>query len=106
MRGNITKRSDDSYRLAISLGKDPETGQYKQYFETVKGNKKDADKRLAELLHEYDTGCFMKPGKTTLAEYLDRWLRDYVRANLAPRTAEGYESIVRRHLRYHQKVWK
>lgn len=40
----------------------------------------------------------MKPGKTTVAEYLEKWLTDYAWANLAPRTAEGYQHIIRRHL--------
>ncbi len=40
----------------------------------------------------------MKPGKTTLAEYREKWLKDYAWPNLAPRTAEGYEHICRRHL--------
>jgi integrase len=40
----------------------------------------------------------MRPTKTTLAEYLERWLKDYVWPNLAPRTAEGYETIIRQHL--------
>ncbi len=40
----------------------------------------------------------MRPGKTTLAQYLERWLKEYAWPNLAPRTAEGYESIIRRHL--------
>ena len=33
-----------------------------------------------------------------MTEYLKRWLKDYVWPNLAPRTAEGYEHIIRRHL--------
>ena len=65
---------------------------------SIRGNKKDAEKRLSELLHQIDNGTFIIPGKITLAEYLERWLRDYVKPNLAPRTAEGYESIVRCHL--------
>ena len=40
----------------------------------------------------------MKPGKTTLGEFLERWLKDYAWPNLAPRTAEGYEHIIRRHI--------
>jgi integrase len=50
------------------------------------------------LLHQLDNGTFIKPGKTTLGEYLQRWVKDYCEANLAPRTVEGYESIVRCHL--------
>jgi len=77
---------------------DPATGKRKQQWIAVRGTKKDAEKRLAELLHQLDSGTFIKPGKTTVAEYLRKWLEDYCRANLAPRTTEGYESIVRCHL--------
>lgn len=49
-------------------------------------------------LHQLDNGTFIKPGKTTVVEYLRKWLEDYCSANLAPRTTEGYESIVRCHL--------
>jgi len=97
MRGHITKRGKNSYSIAISLGKDL-TGRYKQQWVSVKGTKKDAEKRLSELLHQLDTGTFMKPGKTTLAEYLGRWLQDYAKPNLSPRGFERYESIARVHL--------
>lgn len=98
MRGHITKRGKNSYSIAISMGKDAATGKYKQQWVSVKGTKKDAEKRLSEILHQLDNGTYMKPEKTTLAEYLERWLNDYVRPNLGPRTAEGYESIIRCHI--------
>jgi len=80
------------------MGTNPATGKRKQQWISVKGTKKDAEKRLAELLHQLDTGTFTKPGKTTIADYLKQWLKDYCWTNLAPRTAEGYESIVNCHL--------
>ena len=98
MRGHIIKRYKGSYTVVMNLGVDPATGKRKQQWVSVKSTKKEAEKRLAELLHQIDTGTFMKPGKTTLAEYLERWLKDYVWPNLAPRTAEGYEYIIRRHI--------
>ena len=98
MRGHITRRGKDSYSVIIRRGKDPNTGKYLQSWFTVKGTKKDAERKLAELLHQLDNGVFMKPGKTTLAEFLENWLKDYAWANLAPRTAEGYEYIIRRHI--------
>ncbi|MBI2836073.1 MAG: tyrosine-type recombinase/integrase [Chloroflexi bacterium] len=99
MRGRVFKQKNGkNWTIKVSLGLDPQTKRYKQHWETVEGTKKDAEKRLAELLHQLDTGSFMKPGKTTLAEYLERWLKDYAAPNLAPRTAEGYEHIIRRHL--------
>jgi len=98
MRGHITKRGKNSYSIAISMGKDATTGKYKYQWVSVKGTKKEAEKRLSELLHQLDNGTFIKPGKTTLTEYLERWLKEYAWPNLAPRTAEGYEHIIRRHL--------
>ena len=98
MRGHITKRGKDSYSIKVSAGKDSNTGKYKQQWVSVKGTKKDAEKRLSEILHQLDNGTFMKPSKTTLGEYLEKWLKDYAWSNLAPRTAEGYESIVRCHI--------
>ena len=98
MRGHIVKRYKGSYTIVLNLGVEPASGKRKQQWVSVKGTKKEAEKRLAELLHQIDTGTFMKPGKTTLAEYLGRWLKDYVWPNLAPRTAEGYQYITRIHL--------
>jgi integrase len=98
MRGHITKRGKNSYSIVIPLGTDPATGKRKQQWVSVKGTKKEAERKLAELLHQLDTGTFMKPGKATLADFLERWLKDYADANLAPRTAEGYETIIRQHL--------
>ena len=98
MRGHIVKRYEGSYTIVLNLGIDPATGKRKQQWVSVKGTKKDAEKKLAELLHQLDTGTFMKPGKTKLADYLERWLQDYVKPNLAPRTSEGYEYITRIHL--------
>jgi integrase len=98
MRGHIIKRAKDSYSVIIRRGKDPNTGKYLQSWFTVKGTKKEAEKKLSELLHRLDNGTFIKPSKTDLEEYLMRWLKDYAWANLAPRTAEGYEHIIKQHI--------
>lgn len=97
MRGHITKRGKNSYAIAVSLGKD-NTGKYKQQWITIKGNKKEAEQKLSEILHQIDNGTFLKPGKTTMVEYLNKWLLDYAKPNLSPRGYERYESIIRVHL--------
>ena len=98
MRGHIVKRYKNSYTIVLNLGIDPATGKRKQQWVSVKGTKKEAEQRLSDLLHQLDTGTFMKPGKTTLASFMERWLADSVFPNLAPRTAEVYEYITRVHL--------
>jgi len=70
MRGHITKRGNHSYSIAISLGRDPATGKYKCPWTSVKGTRKEAEKRLSELLHQLDTGTLMKSNKTTVVEYV------------------------------------
>ena len=97
MKGSITERNG-SYRITISLGKDPDKQKYLQYSETVKGNKKDAQRRLRELLSSLDNGMFVKPSKQTVTEFFERWLADYCWPNLSPRSAESYQYIVRTHL--------
>ena len=98
MRGHIKKRGKDSYSIVLELGRDPATGKRKQQWVTVKGTKKEAEKKLSELLSQMDNGTYVKPEKTTLADYLNIWLIDYAKPNLSPRSFERYESIVRVHL--------
>ena len=98
MRGHITKRGKDSYSIAISVGKDATTGKYKYQWTTIKGTKKDAEKHLSELLNQIDNGTFMRPGKTTFAVFLQKWLSDYVKPNLSPRGFERYQGIITKHL--------
>lgn len=99
MRGHIVQRSKNkgTWSIKISLGKDS-SGKYKTKWYTVQGSKRDAEKRLSELLHQLDTGSYIQPGKITVSEYLNRWLAEYAKANLSPRTSEGYEHIIRRYV--------
>ena len=71
MRGHIVKRYKNSYTVVLNLGIDPTTGKRKQQWVSVKGTKKEAEKRLSELLNQHDNGTLMKPGKTTLGEFLE-----------------------------------
>lgn len=98
MRGHITKRGKDSYTIVLNLGRDPETGKRKQQWVSVKGTKKEAEKRLSELLSQLDNGIYVQPKRTTLANYLEMWLNEYAKNNLSPRGFERYSGIIRKHL--------
>lgn len=95
MRGHIIKRGKDSYSIVINLGNDPETGKRKQKWVTVKGTKKEAEKKLAELIIQKDTGSIIHTGKITLAEFLFQWVKNYVEPNCAPKTQESYINLSR-----------
>jgi integrase len=96
MKGHIKQRAKGSWTVWVDLGRDPETGKRKQ--QTVRGNKKDAERELRTILTRIEGGILVKPVKLTVGEYLEQWLRDYVATNTAPTTADGYSDIVRAHL--------
>lgn len=98
MRGHILKRGKNSYTVVVSLGRDPTTGKRKQQWISVKGTRKGAETRLSEVLNQLDNGTFLKPGKTTLAEYLQKWLAEYAKPRLSPQSYERYANITRQYL--------
>ena len=90
MRGHITKRSKNSWSIVLDMGRDPTTRKRKQQWVSVKGTKKDAERRLTDLLGQVDTGSYVKPTRITLGEFLQQWLRDYAQAHVRPHTLEVY----------------
>jgi integrase len=98
MAGSIRKRSKNSWEVRINLGRDPFTGIRRQRSETVMGNKRDAESALIRLLRERDTGIDIEPSRLTLAQFLERWLRDYCVPNTRPKTYKRYGELFRLHV--------
>jgi integrase len=97
MRGHIRAKGKQSWQIQIYTGNGPD-GKPRRYFETVRGRKGDAQKRLNELLVSMEKGVSVPVGRLTLAAHLHNWLDGYVRTNCSQRTAEGYQSIAEHHL--------
>jgi integrase len=70
VRGHIRKRGVKSYQIAIHMGRDPKTQKPQYMYETIRGTKKDAETRLAELLARMNQGENIKPQKMTFGEFL------------------------------------
>jgi len=98
MKGSIRQRSKGSWEVCIDIGTDPQSGKRRRHFESIRGSKRGAQKRLAELMVSIDKGSYVRPKRLTVAQYLEQWLQGYVVTNTAPRTRERYEEIVRVHL--------
>ncbi len=92
MRGYIRKKGEHSWQITLDTGTGP-NGERRRAYETVRGGKKDAQRRLHELLVSLEKGVYSSAGRVTMEEYFGRWLKDYVQPNLSPRTTEGYEYI-------------
>ena len=99
MRGIIVRRGKHSWRLKYEVARDPVTRERQTRYLTVRGTKKDAQRELTRVMHEIDAGAYIDATKESVGEYLDRWLRDYAKIQLAPKTFERFSEIVTRHLK-------
>jgi hypothetical protein len=98
MRGTLKQRSKGSWTIILDAGRDRVTGKRRQQWHTVKGTKREAERRLTELIHQVDTGGYVNPANLTVGAFLDQWLQDYAATNVLTRTLEGYKDIVKGHL--------
>ena len=98
MKGHIRKRGKRSWAVVVELERGP-GGKRKQKWHTVQGTKKYAERKLTELLHSLDTGSYAEPTELTVATFLDRWLSEYAKRQVAGKTYERYVSIVNLHLK-------
>ena len=89
MRRAILKRAKASWTIIVDVGKDPD-GRRKQRWATVKGNKKAAERRLAEILDKVNKGLYITPSQDTLGDFMGTWLVDHISARVRPTTLDGY----------------
>ena len=95
MAGQIRKRGERTWLVRVYLGRDPATGKRKWLSRTVHGTRRDAAAVLNGLLRDRDMGRLTIPSGMPLGEFVKKWLAD-VRARVRPRTATGYEDVLRR----------
>lgn len=93
MRGNITRRGKESWRLKFDAQPDA-TGKRRFYTVTVRGTRKDAERELARLLDQAHGGRLVDQSRDTVATYLRAWLEG--QHDLAPTTMERYRDIIER----------
>ena len=98
MRGSIKQRSKGSWTIILDVGRDPATGKRRQKWETIRGTKREAEKRLAELQHQLNTDTYVTSSKLTVAEFLYQWLESYVSSNCRESTYERYKGVIDDHL--------
>jgi integrase len=73
MRGNITRRGRNSWRLKFDVGVDC-AGKRQIRYITVRGKRQDAQRELTKLLGQADAGTLPEPNKSTVKEYIQAWL--------------------------------
>jgi len=96
--GNITRRGAHSWRLKFELGRDLASGKRQIRYVTVKGTKKQAQAELAKIIASSSTGQYVDVSKETVAQFADRWLRDWAATNISNKTYTRYEQLLRKHV--------
>lgn len=96
MKGTIYKRGKN-YSVIIELGRDSNGKRVQKWFSGY-STKAEAEKAMIDILNKLENNEFVEPNKITLGKYLENWLENYVKINLAPTTYEGYSTNIRRHI--------
>jgi hypothetical protein len=78
MKGHIRKRGKSSWALVIFLGRDAGGKQHRR-LHAVRGTRRDAQRELARLMNEINTGAYVEPAHMTVGEFLDRWMTHYAK---------------------------
>lgn len=96
--GTIYQRLDGRWTAQITTEIDPNTKKQKR--KTVYGkSKKEVLEKITSLQYQKQTTGFLEVEKITLGQWMDRWLMDYMKGKLRPKTWESYESIIRNHIK-------
>ena len=98
MRGDIRQRAKGSWTLTIELLRDPVTGKRRQAYETVRGTKRDALRRLSELEVQVDRGEHVNPSHATVGQFLYEWLDGIVATTTRETTVAGYRWYVGKYI--------
>lgn len=98
MAGNIIDMGNNKYRLRYSQGFD-NNGRRKYISETIYAtSKREAEKKMAELITRVEGGCTYSASKITLNEFSKQWLETYVKPNLSPTTYQSYKEKLDMHI--------
>jgi integrase len=89
------RKSNGRYEARATL--DTPTGRKRVSFYGATA-KEAADKRTAAIADRNRGALFVDPGRLTVGEYLERWLSDTARYQVAPSTHGRYQRTCRNHL--------
>jgi integrase len=101
MTGHVRRRGERSWEIKFDLGADPLTGKRRIRYVAFRGTKRAAEIELARLVSQNAAGEGVDPSKSTVAEFADRWERDWATANVGLKTLERYRQLLRLYVKPH-----
>jgi integrase len=93
MRGHLRERSPRHWAIVIDV-RDPQTGKRKRRWHSFTGNKRQAQVECARLISEMQGGGQVDPSRSTVAEFLDRFERDWVAVHVSAHSAQRYRQAL------------
>jgi integrase len=97
---NITKRGKNSYRIKFDVEATAESGRQTR-FVTFRGTRAEAKIEAAKITAAISKGEYVEGSKETVAEFGERWLRDWAKGNTSNKTYSRYEELLRLHVSPH-----
>jgi hypothetical protein len=95
IRDKSTK-SKKTYQIIIEFQNT--TGKRNRKYYTVHCTKREAQKKLEELIYEFEHGIHVEPSKATVSDFLDEYMKTYITPIKSPTTAESYQKIINRYI--------
>jgi integrase len=99
--GHIRRRGARSWEIKFDVGTDPLTGRRQTRYLSFKGTKRQAEVEAARAIAAAASGELVDPSKLTIAEFLDRWERDWATGNVSTKTRETYSHHLKHVRRRH-----
>jgi integrase len=97
MEGHVRKRGEKWY---YSFEASTVDGKRKRIERVGGRTKKEAEAALRVALQEYNNaGLHFEPSEISVADYLDYWLKNYVLLNCKYNTRDGYEMMIKNHIK-------
>lgn len=91
MKGHVRQRSPGRFAIILDMY-DAASGKRRRKWHSFKGTKREAQVECARLVSDLQGGTYLEPDKSTVAQYMTRWLK-HVNARVSPRTHERYKEI-------------
>jgi integrase len=92
MKGHIRERSPGHW--AIVLDAQDSAGKRKRRWHSFAGTKREAQTKCAQLIAEAQGVGAIEPSKIMLAQFLDRFDRDWIATHVSARSAERYRGAL------------
>lgn len=98
MAGSLEKRGDNSWRMVYFKGRD-EDGRRNRYTRNFKGTKSQAEKALAKFVTDIENGLVGDGENMLFSDLCERWMTEYAKEHLSPKTILDYQKIIERRLK-------